>query len=66
MSSHEAVESVDSVAWTEAVHYVTVDGHEVTHYGLDRSMTFYYRTRQGIYAKHGNGWVRICAPSQFL
>jgi hypothetical protein len=54
------VESTDSVAWAEAVTYVTVDSVEVARYGMDRSGNYYYQTVNGhVYLKQPNGWVKI-------
>lgn len=53
------ITAVTAVGWSEAVQYVTVDGDEVTHYGLDMNMTQYYRTAKHVYVKSATGWVRI-------
>lgn len=46
--------------WMRSRQYVTMDGKEVTHFGLDHNMHQYYRTENGaIYQKQTDGWVQI-------
>lgn len=49
-----------TVGWSPTRIDIEMDGQEVTHYGLDRNMNKYYKTRDGnIYQKQSTGWVLI-------
>lgn len=46
--------------WMRTRVHATMDGKEVTHFGLDHNMHQYYRTIDGaIYQKQSDGWVQI-------
>ena len=50
----------DAVGWSPTRIHIEMDGHEVTHYGLDRNMNKYYKTWNGnIYQRQSSGWVLI-------
>lgn len=55
------VRASETTGWSRAVREASVDGKRVTHYGLDPSMHFYFRTEDGaIYQRQSEGrWVLI-------
>jgi hypothetical protein len=49
-----------TVGWSPTRIHIEMDGHEVTHFGLDRNLNRYYKTWNGnIYQKQSAGWVMI-------
>jgi hypothetical protein len=49
-----------AIGWSPTTIYIEMDGHEVTHYGLDRNLNHYYKTWNGnIYQKQGSEWVLV-------
>jgi hypothetical protein len=53
------LKSTGKVEWTLSKTYNTIDGDEVTHYGLDYYGNYYYKTANAIYIKMTDGWIKV-------